>query len=306
MLPSTNATVTELHSTMQINAFVIDVKDEQGNILLQNDALPAELSPASGRITSDEIRSVLKRIHENGMYAIARVVVFKDDVLARADPAVALRAHDGSIVHERDGVSWVDPENRAVWSYNLLVAVEAAREGFDEIQFDYVRFPSVQTPTQAWVGDANRRSNAIREFLAQARAALTPYNVFTSADVFGYTIWDLDDTNIGQRLTDIAPEVDYICPMLYPSFFRTGLPGARIPVEHPDQIVSRSLRRAQERTRLPAVRFRPWLQAFQDSNFDYRPFRQREIVAQTQAAERFGSNGWMLWNRHGIYSAEVP
>jgi hypothetical protein len=115
--------------------------------------------------------------------------------------------------------------------------------------------------------------------------------------------WNLDDTHIGQRLEELAPIVDYVSPMLYPSCFQFGIPGYRRPVDHPYQIVRLSLERARERTRLPGVRFRPWLQAFRDYAFGGRPFTAGEIRAQIDAAEDVGAAGWMLWNPHNEYSS---
>jgi hypothetical protein len=129
--------------------------------------------------------------------------------------------------------------------------------------------------------------------------------VFVAANVFGYASWDPSDTNIGQNLEEIAKEVDYICLMLYPSAFAHGIPGSRMPLENPGRIVDLSLRKAQGRTGLPAIRFRPWLQAFRDDRFDGRPFARAQITAQTRIADQFGSDGWMLWNARSIYSVDA-
>jgi hypothetical protein len=128
--------------------------------------------------------------------------------------------------------------------------------------------------------------------------------VFLAADIFGYVCWNLDDTGIGQMLERLVPHVDYLSPMLYPSGFHVGIPGCPDPVAHPYEIVYRSLDRAKQRTGLPPVRFRPWLQAFRDYAFDRRPFTGKEIRQQIRAAQDFGANGWMLWNPNNIYSAE--
>jgi hypothetical protein len=146
------------------------------------------------------------------------------------------------------------------------------------------------------------REAAIEGLFTEARAALMPFNVFLSADVFGYVCWNRDDTKIGQRLEHLAGIVDYLSPMLYPSSFQFGIPGYRNPVQHPYHIVRLSLEQARERTRLPSVRFRPWLQAFGDYAFDRRPFTAGEVRAQISAAEEFGSDGWMLWNPRNQYS----
>jgi hypothetical protein len=148
------------------------------------------------------------------------------------------------------------------------------------------------------------RVNAISDFLTEARRRLTPYNVFLAADIFGYVFWNLNDTDIGQRLEDIAPLLDYISPMLYPSGFHYGIPGYRNPVANPYEIVYLTLKKAQERTHLPSIRFRPWLQAFRDYAFDKGHFTGKKIREQINAAEKFGSLGWMLWNPHNIYTRD--
>lgn len=296
--------VMGLLSTTRVNALVIDVKNEQGALSLRSPGPLAIQDGARGLATTTDVRGLLTHLHQSGMYAIARIAVFKDNYLAHAYPRMALRTKNGAILRDNDGIAWSDPRNKAVWEYNIAVAIEAARQGFDEIQFDFVRFPSVKTLTPAVRRASQARRAAIRGFLAAARAALMPHNVFVAANVYGYASWDPNDSNIGQKLEDIAAEVDYICLMLYPSSFKHGIPAARMPLDHPDKIVELSLRRAQQRTGLPALRFRPWLQAFRDHNFDHRPFGRPEISAQVQAAERFGSNGWMLWHPYSIYSEE--
>jgi hypothetical protein len=129
-----------------------------------------------------------------------------------------------------------------------------------------------------------------------------PYNVYLTVDIFGYVCWNLDDTGIGQRVVEIAPLVDYISPMLYPSGFQFGIPGYPNPVAHAQEIVRFSLDRALARTHVSPLRFRPWLQAFKDYAFDRRVFDAREVKRQVSAAEEFGSDGWMLWNPRNVYT----
>jgi hypothetical protein len=146
------------------------------------------------------------------------------------------------------------------------------------------------------------RVKAISGFLTEAKKRLAPYNVFLSADIFGYVFWNLNDTKIGQKLENIIDSVEYVSPMLYPSGFQYGIPGYRNPVAYPYKIVFLTLKNAQIRTNLPSVRFRPWLQAFRDYAFDGRYFGSYEIREQIKASEDFGSHGWMLWNPHNVYS----
>jgi hypothetical protein len=286
----------------ELNTLVIDVKGDRGMIPYKSTiSLAAEVG-AQRVITVKEMADLMRSLKGKGIYTIARIVVFKDNPLALARPNWAVKTQNGEIWRDRENLAWVDPFNREVWNYNINVAVEAAQYGFDEIQFDYVRFPDASGVRFSMPNTGENRVKAVSGFLIEARRRLTPYNVFLSADIFGYVCWNLNDTNIGQRLEDLAPHVDYICPMLYPSGFQYGIPGYRIPVANPYEIVYLSLKRAQERTHLPSQHFRPWLQAFRDYAFDRRFFNDKEIMGEIKAAEGFSSHGWMLWNPRNNYS----
>ena len=290
-----------------INSFVIDVKGDRG-IVPYPSLVPLVNDVAARSITTiPDLRSLIQRFHEEKIYLIARIVVFKDDPLATARPGFAVHQADGRVFRDREGLAWTDPFEQDVWSYNISVAREAAEAGFDEIQFDYVRFPDVastlrfaQAPTQA------ARKRAILDFLIEARRQLTSFNVFIGVDVFGYVCWNTNDTGIGQQLEDIAELADYISPMLYPSCFQFGIPSVRDPVANPYQIVRNTLDSAQRRTSLPATHFRPWIQAFRDYAFDRRKFDSAVIRSEIQAADDFGSSGWMLWNPRNQYTDAFP
>ena len=285
----------------ELNALVIDVKSDRGQIPYASGVtLAAQVGALKVRTVKD-MPALLELLHKKGIYLIARIVVFKDDPLATAHPELALKNSQGDLWRDREGLAWVDPMRAEVWQYNLDLAEEAARLGFDEIQFDYVRFPDAGGLRFARPNTQDNRVDAISGFLQAARARLAPYNVFLAADIFGYVLWNSDDTAIGQQLERLAEPLDYICPMLYPSGFKWGLPDLRDPVAHPYQIVQRSLQRAKQRTGLSGVRFRPWLQAFADYAFDHRPFGAAEVQAQTEAAEAAGTDGWMLWNPRNRY-----
>jgi hypothetical protein len=292
----------DLLQETELNAFVIDVKGDRGMIPYRS-AIPQATEVGAQRIiTVKEIGGLIKSLREKGIYTIARIVVFKDNLLALKRPDLAVKTESGGIWHDREGLAWVDPFKKEVWDYNIQIAIEAAQYGFDEIQFDYVRFPDASPPQFSMPNTKENRVNAIAGFLMEAKKRLLPYNVFLSTDIFGYVCWNLNDTNIGQTLEDLASHVDYLSPMLYPSGFQYGIPGYRIPVTNPYEIVYLTLKRAQERTHLPAVRFRPWLQAFRDYAFDKRYFNDKEMRDQINAGEKFGSHGWMLWNPQNIYS----
>jgi len=289
----------------QLNTLVIDLKTDSA-IIGYKSAVPlaAEIG-AQKIITVRDMPAQIAALHEQGIYTIARIVTFKDNLLARAKPELAVKNQSGGIWQDREGLAWVDPFKREVWDYNLALAEEAAKMGFDEVQFDYVRFPDTRGLVFSKPNTEQNRVETISGLLAAARAKLAPYNVFLSADVFGYVCWNLNDTEIGQRLDELAANVDYLSPMLYPSGFQFGIPGYRNPVANSYEIIYRSLERARVRSGLEASRFRPWLQAFRDYAFDRRQFGADEIQDQIRAAEKFGSGGWMLWNPRNVYSLEA-
>lgn len=293
-----------LIETTELNAVVIDVKGDRGMIAYRSAIPLASRSSAQSTITIPDLKGLLASLHQRGIYTIARIVVFKDAPLALSRPDLAVRTTSGAIFRDREHLPWTNPYSKEVRDYNIAVAVEAAQSGFDEIQFDYLRLPDVRGGRLAMPGPNTERNRVapINTFLVEARKALTPYNVFLAADIFGYVCWNLDDTHIGQLLGDVAGLVDYVSPMLYPSGFQFGIPGYKNPVRHPYEIVNLSLVRARDRTRLAPVRFRPWLQAFRDYAFGHVPFGGTEIRTQINAAEAFGSDGWMLWNPHNRYS----
>jgi hypothetical protein len=288
----------------ELNALVIDVKGDRGWITHKSAIPLASEVGAQKIIIIKDMCSMVQSLKEKGIYTIARIVVFKDNPLASKRPDLAVKTRSGAIWRDREKLAWVDPFKEEVWDYNINIALEAAQCGFDEIQFDYVRFPDSMSPQFSRPNTQENRVKAVCGFLMAARQKLLPYNVFLAADIFGYVGWNLDDTEIGQKLEALAPHLDYISPMLYPSGFQFGIPGYKNPVAYPHEIVYRTLRRAQERTNLPPVRFRPWLQAFKDYAFDRRHFTGKEIKDQVNAAEEFGSNGWMLWNPRNSYAGD--
>ncbi len=288
----------------QLNALVIDLKADRGLVAYRSAVPLASEIGAESVITIPNLGELVATLHEKGIYTIARIVVFKDDVLGAARPDLAIKQQSGAVFRDRDGLRWVDPTRREVWDYNIGIAAEAAQAGFDEIQFDYLRFPDAKEARLPEPNTLEARTGTIAAFLDAARQRLIPYNVFLAVDVFGYICWNLDDTHIGQRLEDLLPRVDYLSPMLYPSGFQFGIPGYPNPVAHVYEIVRDLLDRVRERTNASPLRLRPWLQAFRDYAFDRRAFGAGEIRQQIRASEDFGTNGWMLWNPRNVYSGE--
>jgi hypothetical protein len=290
-----------LAHTGRINALVIDLKGDRGLIPYPSTIPLAQKDGARALTTIRNLSALATQLHVAGIYAIARIVVFKDNPLATARPDLAVKHGDGSLFRDREGLAWVDPFQPEVRAYNIAIAVEAARAGFDEVQFDYVRFPDVaqklrfaQTPTE------ELRIQAIDRFLAEAHEALIPFNVFLGVDIFGYVCWNTNDTGIGQHLEDVLPLVDYVSPMVYPSGYKYGIPGCQAPVAHPYEVVRDTLDNASKRGISP-LRIRPWLQGFRDYAFDRRIFGPPQVNEQIRAARDFGSDGWMIWNPHNRY-----
>lgn len=287
----------------ELNALVIDVKGDRGFIPYPSKISEAHDIGAQKIITVPHMPELLAELHAKGIYLIARIVTFKDNLFASAHPELAVHDMHGQLWHDREKLAWADPSMPQVWQYNLAIAEEAAQMGFDEIQFDYVRFPDARGGLKfAQKNTEKNRVASITGFLHAAKQRLADYNVFVSADIFGYVCWNTDDTGIGQHLEEIANELDYVSPMLYPSGFTFGIPGLVKPLSDVNQIVLRSLQSAKRRTGMSGIHFRPWLQAFRDYAFDHRSFGADEIREQINAAEEAGSDGWMLWDPHNDYT----
>lgn len=294
----------DLIASSELNAVVVDIKGDRG-MLPYPSRIPLARSVKALEVTTvSNLAGLVRSLKDKGIYTIGRIVVFKDPLLAAGRPDLDIMTEGGKPWIDHQGLGWVDPFRREVWEYNIDIAIEAARAGFDEVQFDYVRFPARKGLVFSRENTEESRVAAIGGFLDAARKRLSPYNVFLSADIFGYVCWNLDDTSIGQRLEDLTRHVDYLSPMLYPSGFAHGVGEYENPLDNPYEIIYRSLARARQRSGVPAVRFRPWLQAFRDYAFDRRAFGEWEIEAQTEASENFGTNGWMLWNPGNRYRPE--
>jgi hypothetical protein len=294
--------ILDLIDAAQLNALVIDVKSSRGHIAYRSEI------PLARQIGAQQVRPLkdlpqfLAELKARGIYTIARMVVFKDDLLAKQRPELAALTLDGKIWQDREKLSWSDPFNPRVQEYNLAIAEEVAQLGFDEIQFDYIRFPSRSDLVFSQETNDQSRVAAINSFLSQAKQRLSRYPIFTAANIFGYICWKHRDGKIGQRLVDLGERVDYLAPMLYPSGFPHGIPGYANPVSHPYQVIAKSLQKARQLSGLAAVRFRPWLQAFRDYAFDKRSFESAEVHAQINASDATGSHGWMLWNASSRFS----
>ena len=299
-----------LADSTEINAFVIDVKDERGIRYRSENELAMQLSQP-GEVTIRDLSAVAKRLKERNVWSMARIVLFKDPLLSQAKPEWSIRRADGSLWVDREGNSWVSAWDPDVWDYNLDIAEEVARAGFDEIQFDYVRFPEAfrSLPEQVHPKARGTRAEAIASFLAEARRRLHPLGVIVSADVFGLSPNDPGDVAIGQQWETVLAHADHVLPMVYPShYFPTHLKGVPRPNRMPYETVFTSVglgmirwQRLQEAGVTPA-RVIPWLQAFNapwvDSNFPYGP---EQADAQIRAVYDVGLDDWVFWHPGSRY-----
>jgi len=295
--------ILDMISSTELNAVVLDVKGDRGWLAYSSDIpLAKELGVSAKDIMDiDKFLAICRR---RNIYSIARLVVFKDNPLAHGKTDLAVKQADGSIWLDREKLGWANPYRQEVWDYNIGIAKEVAQLGFDEVQLDYLRFPSDGDLTQIVYEEKDSpeaKMTAIRTFVTQMREALEPYDVFLSADVFGLTLVvdPQSGLGIGQRVIDIAPQVDYLCPMVYPSTFISGNMGIADPALYPYEVVSKSLRQGMG---LTSTRIRPWLQAYSLHGVTYGLERQH---AQRRAAEMVGADGWTFWNAGGLYDARL-
>ena len=292
--------LTDLVARSDLNTVVIDVKDSSGKVGYDSTVpLVAEIGSHERRI--GDLDRILAHCRAKGIHTIARIAVFQDPVLARAKPHLGVGSTGGGVWKDRKGLSWVDPASREVWAYNVAIAKEAAARGFDEVQFDYVRFPTdgklQKMRYPVYRGDVPKHQ-VIRDFFQYVDGELKQVNVLVSADIFGMTVMTEDDLNIGQRIEDIADFVDYICPMIYPSHFPRGHLGLKNPAEHPYRIIYDSCMRGMKRLEGKRAKLRPWLQDFKlGAAYDTAMVRD-----QIRAARDARVAGFLIWNARNVYT----
>ncbi|MCR4442748.1 MAG: putative glycoside hydrolase [Peptococcaceae bacterium] len=297
----------DLVDTTELNALVVDMKDDSGILAFDFDIPLAREIKARTHGTGQAFEEKMRVLYTKNIYPIARIVVFKDPVLAERKQELAIKRKDGGLWRDRKGLAWVDPHCETVWKYAVDVAKEAAKVGFREIQFDYVRFPTdgdVKNAVYPFAG-GQKKEDVIQEFLRYARTELQPYNVFLAADVFGLTTLTLDDMGMGQKFEKVISQVDYICPMVYPSHYGPGNYGFNNPNGHPYEVVRQALFDGLKKINESGhtgVLLRPWLQDF---DLGSPAYGREEVRAQIRAAYDSGLEEWMLWNAGNRYTKEA-
>ncbi|MGV2443682.1 UNVERIFIED_CONTAM: GTP-binding protein [Bacillus sp. ATCC 13368] len=302
-----------------LNAMVIDIKDDKGNVTYKTEDPD---SPYAG-IGKDYIknpRAMLKKFEDKQIYPIARVVVFKDSLLAKEKPELSFL--DGEKVWKNGrGEAFVNPFLKEVWDYNVGIAIEAAKMGFKEIQFDYVRFPEgfenkeddlkydVGEYDEAKMSHTAKRVQAVTDFVSYARKQLEPYDVEVSVDIFGYAATLPEAPGIGQNFTKISENVDVISSMIYPSHW-TSYFGIEKPDLEPYNLVKEyaKLENGKLKELKTPPTSRPWLQDFTASYLgdgNYQRYGKEEVEAQIKALNDNGIDEYLLWNAANRYTKGV-
>lgn len=298
----------------ELNTIVMDVKTDDGFVTLNSEIEAVQRVDSTMPGRSDNYKPLLDYCEANDIYVIARVVTFKDPYFAENNPDHSIQLTEGGVYRDGAGFAWVNPFDTYVWNYVVAISKEAVLAGFDEIQFDYVRFPdgaSTYNPITTFPGREDRdKDEGIEQFLAFAKEELAPYGVPISADVFGIIThtWDDSPEDIGQTWRKISAQVDAISPMIYPSHYSYMWYGYEYPDQHPYGVLYQSMQEAIERNAAienPAV-IRPWIQGFTapwvDGYIDYTP---ETIADQIIACRDLGIDEYLIWATGNEYDPAI-
>lgn len=293
--------IIDLINKTELNAVIIDIKDYSGYILYDsNVSLVNNLKLEVNRL--GDVSALIKKLHDNNIYVIARQTVFQDPILAKNKLDWAIHRKGGGIWRDHKGLAWVDPTKKEVWQYNVDIAKEAINLGFDEINFDYVRFPSDGNISRAVYSTSTEKKYLnMREFYEFISDSLKEYPAWISLDLFGFVMEKTgeDDMNIGQRLVDGADFSDYVCPMMYPSHYPVGHLGLSNPAANPRMIFANGFKKGAPQVEGRRAKIRPWLQAFNIGAV----YGAEKIRAQIDETEKHSDAGWLLWNASNRYTA---
>ncbi len=298
--------INEVFQTTIVNAVVIDVKEFEGEVYIPGVTM-ADKAGAYVPAMPD-IAEWLKELKSQGIYTVARIVVFKDNIMPRKKPSLAVHNPQGDLWFDHHKITWLDPYNPEAQKYNLLIALQAAKLGFDEVQFDYIRFPTDGSLSQMHFSKPYSKtaaSNALIGFLRQAHQLIEPTGAKISIDVFGLTTSVTTGMGIGQLFGPMAEQVDFVCPMVYPSHYAKGEYGIPNPNDQPYRTIHLAMHDAL-RALGPdhAHKLRPYLQDFSLKGRGIH-YGKKEIRAQIQAAMDLGVDSWTLWNARCSYTLDA-
>ncbi|GFN30229.1 putative glycoside hydrolase [Paenibacillus xylaniclasticus] len=302
----------DLLDKTELNSMVIDIKDDNGYITYPTDN-PELLKLGTSQKIIKDLPATMKLLEEHNVYPIARIVVFKDTVLARKHPKLSFITSSGAVWENGKGHSFVNPYLREVWEYNVEIAKEAAKFGFKEIQFDYVRFPEGFEKKEAslkFEKTEEKRVDVIADFVKYAREQLEPLGVRVSVDIFGYAASVPAAEGIGQDFVKISEQVDVISPMVYPSHYSTGWFNVKEPDMEPYATIKGAMEDTHEKLKplgsdTPIIR--PWIQDFTASwlgKGHYIKYGKAQIDAQLKALKDTNIEEFLLWNANNNYTSD--
>ncbi len=303
----------DLANKTQINSFVIDVKNDYGYTLFNSKAAEKYCPGANTKSAIKDIEAFMKKLKDNNIYAIARIVTFKDTVYVNQYPErVIAYKNDGRPYKSTDNLYWASPHDRNLWEYDVAVAKEAADYGFNEIQFDYVRFPALSSSKEAQLDFRNTtgesEAETIQNFLNYAYEELSKKEVYVAADIYGQVGSVSDDMGIGQFWEAVSNEIDYISPMMYPSHYGNRVYGLSVPDAYPYETVYQCTKDSLERNQnisTPAE-IRPWIQDFTASWVKgHISYGTEQLKAQIRALEDLGIHQYMIWNPRNKYHTDA-
>lgn len=297
----------DLAKTTEVNALVIDVKDDRGFVLYKSRVpLAVQIGADTNRAMSHErLRAILDTMAAHRIYPIARIVVAKDPLLASSKLEWAIRRKDNLEPWlDKNGHPWLDPHHREVWQYAADLAKEAYDMGFSEVQFDYVRFPDEKRLVNEAVyplANGRLRAQVIRDQIGFLRSTLRPTGMPVTIDVFGLTATDTTDMGIGQRWEMFADQADVVLPMVYPSHFAPGTYKLGNPNAHPYSTIDHALKDIKRRSAKIAnvAKIVPW---YQDFTLGPPHYYAEQVRAQKKAGYDNGFQSWILWNPGSRYT----
>ncbi|MFH1286520.1 MAG: putative glycoside hydrolase [Candidatus Magasanikbacteria bacterium] len=287
----------DLINTTELNAVVIDIKDYSGLVLYDSGVeLTNELDLEDDRL--GDVPEIIQAFHDHDIYVIARQTVFQDPILAVKKPEWAIASKAGGLWRDHKGLAWVDPTKKEVWNYNVEIAREAIGFGFDEINFDYVRFPSDGNMSMVVYTNGDKsREEIMGDFYHYLNTELGGEPAYISLDMFGFVMERHDGMSIGQRLEDAVDEVDYVCPMMYPSHYPPGHLNLVNPAAYPGLVIENGMKKGQPYFENKKAKSRPWIQAFNLG----ATYGAENIRAQIDMVEKYTDGGWLLWNAANRY-----